>query len=232
MSLKNAPSEEVNNRRGVHFMYTPTEAGKSWRAYIAGPCLWIRAHGTGKTRPCLDWLTDGALMCDHCQKGQESQLVGYQPLWRETDGRPCCVIVHADQRESVDSFKRPAGIQVCREFGVGNGVYFRKPMSALPVFHAVHPAKLCDADMTDSCLRMWKIPALVSWYLAKPGSKQGGVIHPPKSPAITLPFPVTNPTDPASEEGESLGEQFGHLKTNNAFIRSLKGGVGLDPNAE
>jgi len=230
--MRKAPPGEYTVRRGLHFAYTPTEANKPWTAYIAGPCWWLYGHCKGKTRPCLDWLTEGQLQCDHCCKGQLAELVGYQPLWRESDSKPVCVIVHEGSRAGVDSFKRPQPVTVCREGGFGDGVYFRKPLKPVPVFHAVMPEKLCDADVTESCLRFWKIPALSAWHLSQPGQKSGGVLHPPKEPFIPTGFAPANPTDPASSVGESIREQFPDLKANEDFVRRIKSGIGLEPPSE
>lgn len=232
MSMRKAPPGEVTKRAGVHFVYVPTSAGKPWKAYIAGPCWWLYGHCKGKTRPCLDWLTHGTIPCDHCTRGGTAEIVGYQPLWRESDTKPVCVIVHNDSRENVDSFHRPQGVMICRENGIGDGVYFRRPMQPLAPFQATMPEKLCDADITESCLRMWKIPALVTWYLAQTGQKHGGVLHPLEKAVEQPTFPISKPTDPVSSVGESIPEQFPRLGSNEEFVRKLKLNIGTKPPAE
>lgn len=148
----------------VHFTYLATPRGDRWHAWIAGPCHWFDAHTKGKSKPCLTVMCGGALECPRCTPLDPVEEIGYQPLYREVDGRPCMVIIHEHSRERVDQLKLHARVCVGREEEASAAVWVAPALVATPKYQTTLAERMRPADLTETLLRVWSIPALTEWY--------------------------------------------------------------------
>lgn len=190
MSLPQSPPGRGGRRPHVHWVYIPTAPGKTWHAWIAGSCHWFLCHTKGKTKPCLHALTGGELTCDKCSPFEVGQVVGYQPLYRETDARPCMVIVHEYTRELMDKFRLHSRVAVGRGEGSTDGVWVNTALKHEPFFRSSLPERNQPADLTETLLRVWAIPELTEWYRQTHGRSDNAVSQPlpaPAPPAVTPP---------------------------------------------
>lgn len=190
----------------MHFCYTPTEANKQWTAFVAGPTMWFECHCVGKTKPCLEFVTDGELECPMCQTLKPCEQIGYMPLYRELDGKPVMVLVHESVREVVDSHRFLARVLIGRGKDSTDGVYVQRPMSKGTPFSSTLPDRQKPADIWPTLVRMWKIPALIEWDARQSGQKPGGVIHPHSGTAYVPSLPTAPPRPSVTRDDKSIAD--------------------------
>lgn len=195
------PGEGAKGKR-VHFRYVSTEAGgKPWPAWIAGPCHWFMCHCKGRTKPCLHWFTRGELKCDRCSALDVAEETGYQPLYRDVDGVPVMVIVHSASREKIDALKFRSRVNVSRGPDKADGVVILPQLGSQQWYETTLKERHREADLTETLLRVWKIPELVAWY-----QKEN-----PSDNAMSLPAeePKTSDGKPFSPMGKAAAKKYG-----------------------
>lgn len=178
MPLKTKTPGEGGGKRRVHFVHVITKANQTWHAHVAGPCHWYECHCKGRTKPCLAWLTDGELACERCSPLAPTEDIGYMPLYREVDGKPCFVVVHDYVRDKVDALKLHQRVMVGRGSEQSDGVYVLPALNPRPLYETSRADFRQPADLTESLLRVWGIPDLVAWY---------GQTQVPSDNAVSLP---------------------------------------------
>jgi hypothetical protein len=161
---------EGGRRKSVHWVYIPTESGKSWNAWIAGPCIWLECHTKGRTKPCLECVTGGELKCDKCNPTNVPEITGFQPLYRGSDGRPCFVIVHEYLHTQISGLTFREAVVLGRDAGQGSGVWIQRPLAKRPLYTSTIAERMVPADITCSLLTVWKMPALDLWFASQHGS--------------------------------------------------------------
>lgn len=169
--------------RPPHFVHIKTVQGEQWHAYVAGKCHWFTCHTKGRTKPCLHEITSGELTCERCGPLQPTEVIGYQPLFRELDSRPCFVLVHESVREVVDSRKHFERVIVGRGDEKSDGVYVITALRQEPRFHTAVPWKMAEADLTATLLKVWGIPELIEWY-ARTQVKSDNAVSLPRGIAV------------------------------------------------
>lgn len=202
------PGRGAANRR-VHFPFATTPRGGSWEAYIAGPCHWYDCHTIGRSKPCLCEMTDGELVCDRDHDLDEPRTLGYQPLYAASNGRPCFVIVYDYAREQIDKLRLHFLVQVSREKGKSETVAIVHHKLTAPLYHSTRADLMRPADLTESLLRIWKIPELVAWYRCTQG--KGDNTMSLSEPAFTPPAkkPPLKETDVRAQMARHLIDQAG-----------------------
>lgn len=189
MSLPQRPPGRGGRRAHVHFVYVPTPQGKKWPAHIAGPCMWFECHTKGRSKPCLHELTGGELTCDVCSPFEVPQTLGYQPLYHGKDGRPCMVVVHDYARDHIDALKLHHPVMVERGEGPTDTVALVPMLGAGRKYTSTLAERMQPADLTETLLRMWKMPALTEWYRITHGRGEAVPPMPPPAPPATTPPP-------------------------------------------
>ena len=175
MPMKKAPPGSGGGRR-THFPYVATARGAKWTAYIAGPCQWVLTHEVNrKTKVCVEWLTDKELICEHCHHLKELRETGYQPLYRQSDGRPVLVVVHEDVRDQIDKLKFHSRVQVAREREASAGLYLTTLLEQEPRYQSTLAERHASPDLTSSLLALWGIAALKDWYARGKGRSDTAV---------------------------------------------------------
>jgi len=164
MALKTKTPGGGGEKRRVHFVHLPTRNNQTWHAHVAGPCHWYTCHTKGRTKPCLHWLTDGELVCERCASTTPPEDIGYQPLFREVDGRPCFVVVHDYSREKIDQLRFHSRVIVGRGAEQSDGVYVIPALNARPLYETSREEFRREADLTETLLRVWGLPELIEWY--------------------------------------------------------------------
>ena len=169
MSLfRKAPQKGAKNRP-VHFPFCTTPRGYSWEAFIAGPCHWFDCHDLGRSKPCLHCITNGELHCDRNHDIDEPVEIGYQPLWQKDTGRPCLVIVYEFAREQIDKLQLHHLVCVARGKGKADTVSINYKGLNSPRYQSTRADFMRPVDLTETLLRIWKIPELVAWVRSKNG---------------------------------------------------------------
>lgn len=193
MALKQAGPGEGPSRGRAYFRYVGTVPGRKWCAYIAGPCQWYVCHTKGKSKPCLEWMTDGALPCKLCASTARPMVIGYQPLYRQVDSAPVMVIVYEDVRHVVDALRLHERVEIERQGQQGDAVSVTRLLTQEPRFQTTLPERRERADITDVLLALWSLPDLTHWYRCR---------RPASDNAVSL------ATDPGVT---STGEPFGPM---------------------
>jgi hypothetical protein len=202
MGLKKAPPGERTAARPIYFGYVQTPKNSQWEAYVAGPAWWGMCHYAGKTKPCLHWVSDGALECPMCASVKPPEMVGYLPVWRAIDGRPVMVLVHEITREVVDSHGLHVRVLVGRGVDKTDGCYVIRAIKPGIAFSTTMAEKLRPADVTHSLLTMWRLPTLTAWYHAQHGIPDGGCTTPPaRTPSVPVARPDVAPLPSMPADG-------------------------------
>ena len=163
--LKKANPHEGGASR-IHWAYRPTARGESWHGYIWGDVWGIIAHRARRTVPCLRWITDDAIPCESCERMVETYWRGYVPVVRESDGRPCLVVVGPAAMQFLDRCRYRDRIIVSRGRDVTDSVTVqRAPVQR--VWHTSLDGLKRPAELADTLLRLWAIPALTAWYMSR-----------------------------------------------------------------
>lgn len=139
-------------------------------------------------------MTGGELACEICSPFEVPTVIGFQPLYAGADGRPCQVIVHDYARDHIDALKLHHPVTVERGSGptdtvsllplLGKGVKYTSSLSE----------RMKPADLTETLLRMWRMPDLTEWYRRTHGLSDNAVSLPPPPPAPPPEPPTTTPT--------------------------------------
>lgn len=178
------PREGASNRR-VHFPFICTPRGGCFRAWIAGPCHWFDCHTVGRSKPCLCEMTGGELECDKDHDIDEPRTIGYQPLFQCDNGRPGFVIVYDYARDQIDALKHRFEVMVSRGKGKSDTVAIVYERLTAPLYHSSRADLMRPADLTESLLRIWKMPELTCWYRQTHGLSDNAV-SPEKKPVPKL----------------------------------------------
>jgi len=229
MKLPQVPPGGGGTPKRTHWTYVRTEGGaKPWQAWIAGPCHWYQCHGKGKTKPCLRWMTCDILACPRCEAGQQSEETGYQPLYREADGKPVMVIVHEYSRESIDRLKLHASVHVGRGEDKSDGVWIA-PTLKQERYTSSLPERLRPADLTCSLLKLWGIPELVEWFVRMDESepKPAAPPAPGPEPKQSNGKPFSGPYRAAARKYSAPAES--NPKALDDVMRSITEKFGVNP---
>lgn len=227
MAIRQSPPGEGRGKGRLHFTYVPTSAKTPWHAYVAGPCMWFDCHEKGKTKPCLDVVTEGALTCPRCVEISPPVPTGYLPLYRAADGKPVMVIVHEYTREIVDALPFHARVLVKREHGVGEGVAVTRTLDQQPKFITTLAEKSRPAQPLHSLLRIWGYPELIEWHNETTGDNVPVCItHPIRKvrTPIVPPAAPSAPVDTSTMSQTSMEAIEIIRQRNEAFVAQTRNG--------
>jgi hypothetical protein len=228
MGLRKGAPGKGGGTRPDHFSYTGVAHGLkgSFSAWLAGEPYWCdEAHEHKRedpgTKPCLGWLTGGALVCPRCRKLRTVKCIGWVPLYREEDLKPIIVIIHDTVADLVKDLHYPMHVLVGRVDAVSS-VYVRK--SDTPVsFRSDNSARQQPADITNDLLSMWGLPELNDWI--KRGSRPTAVECEKVPGAAAWRLSVPPPTTDAESlaiDAHRNGEGEGASGVNDAFARAVR----------
>ena len=149
------------------FSYTSVQPGlKGWfSGWMAGPVYWTLAHEhtdrTPGTKPCLDWMTDGAVRCPRCNARKLPVWIGYLPLYREQDLKPVFVILHQNALDQLEGLSFPDHVVVGRVEDK-SGVFVHRSETRAQ-FKTAHAHRKVSVDITRDLVPMWRLPQLEEW---------------------------------------------------------------------
>jgi hypothetical protein len=232
VGIKQASPGEGGRKARAHFTYVPTDPKRPWNAYVAGPCMWFTCHTKGRSKPCLESVTDGELTCPRCNELDPPQDIGYQPLYRAADSKPVMVIVHDYTREIVDSLRFHSRVLVSRGHAASDGVMVNPALDQLPKFQTALPERMRAAQPIESLLRLWGIPELIQWHNETEGTNFPVCITPPRKKPVPAKEgkPAPAPASaPAGDMAETALEAMERIRLRNeAFVRDAKSKPGQD----
>jgi hypothetical protein len=180
---------------------------------MAGEPYLAKTHYIGRSKPCLDKVTRGALQCPYCGPIELRDTL-YVPLWNLDLER---IVVVAGTRE-LDKIRR---IRAYSRVWVVRGDQPQSAVKILPETNLVTelgviPGRTELLDFTFWLPVMWKVDELKTWCkLQAENMLRVGMSD--ESRAETAPLPSPPPTErPATEEDyskfrQSYREGFGKL---------------------
>lgn len=199
------------------FSHVPVGSGMKnvWTGWLAGEPYWAQAHehkppATLGTKPCLTWLTDGALVCPRCKPRVRPTWIGWVPIYREVDHEPCIVIVHETVMDLLSELTYGTRVMVGRSAETSS-VYVRRAESQSPRFKSDHEQRQGPRDITPDLLMMWGIPTLDQWLRCGAGTSDN---------AVSL---DTDRSEEREEQAPAVKPYSGvdHLDANQAFVDSV-----------
>lgn len=205
--LKKGTPGKGGQARVESFSYTPVQVGlgKAWFGTLAGEVYWCLAHEHTEqdhgTKPCLNWLTDGALRCRRCSRVKPPAWIGYVPIYRELDGRPVVVIVHECAADLLDGLRYPQTVFVGRVDATA-GVFVRAAKDQV-TFKTEIESRKRPIDVTPQLLAMWKLPDLETWL-----SSRGRVATAEPLPEKQTDGPPPRRTTAPDDGAYLLGDSF------------------------
>lgn len=136
---------------------------KPRRGYVAGDCVWVEVHFDRRSIPCVARLTNGELLCKHCQPLFPLMWLGYLPLYSDSH-RPVLIGLQDYCADQVRSFElhdqviwgranddKHAPVKVIRkEWG--------------PKFTTTRPDRRCKVNIWPALLTIWKDAELKKLY--------------------------------------------------------------------
>lgn len=186
MTLPQAPRGRAEKRR-THFSYVGTNPGQRWTGYLAGQSQWFECHPKRPCVPCLSAITDDAVRCPICNGTRTGEVVGYVPIYRESDGRPVMVLCYEEVRDKVEKIEFHRRLLVGREPGRGNRIWILAAPDPLPLYTSTLAERMVPADLTDTLLAVWRCPALIDWYRGRV-TPSIEAVTPPLNPAEFSPM--------------------------------------------
>lgn len=226
MGLKEAPPGRGGNGAYTHFAHVKTPKGTKWNAYMAGKVHWYVCHEGKRTKPCLCAISDNELTCPMCDAQVETRTMGYVPLYRQEDGKPCFVLVYDGAREQLDSLKFHQRVLVGRGPDNNDVVYVLQALSHEPVYQTRLQERMRPASLVMTLLRVWGIPALSRWYadtervtVPVPKVKSDTPVSPPAGLNTAAP---TNVNDWIGVALGGAADRVERVKKNQAFADAAK----------
>lgn len=190
MLKKGSPGRGEDGARPETFTYiNPTFGLKHvFTAHVAAEPYWCKAHEHNErergTKPCLNWMTDGAVPCQRCRPGVVPTDVCYVHLYREFDGKPVLVIVHDSAADLLAGVEY--GVEVlCGRLEPKSSVFVKPAPNGKRMVTAL-PQRQRPIDIAVSLLNLWKIHALTEWYQRR-GARADVARH-----RLSVPPPTTD----------------------------------------
>lgn len=207
MSLRKAAPGEGPRKGHSHHSYVETMKGTHWLAWIAGPTAWYVCHPSTRTKPCLDEVTGGELVCPWCAAGKIPSVRGYVPLYRCADAKPVLTIVPDDGREALEKLRLHARVSVSRQRDDSAGVAVTAASPPTPLYQTTRADRMRAVDLTGCLLTLWALPVLTDWYRLTQGDSSGGVYCTPPPKTVVAP-----PVAPVStDEVGPMDADMAHL---------------------
>lgn len=175
MNLKKGTPGKGGGPRPDSFSYTPVAFGtkNAFNGWLAGEPYWAdEAHEHTDedpgTKPCLHWLTDGALKCRRCRSAKPTKCIGWVPLYREIDTAPVIVIVHENVSDTLKGLRYGHYVLVGR-VSSKSSVFVKKSESHVTMVTDKESRKR-PVNIVPDLLQMWKLPDLNEWLKGSRGA--------------------------------------------------------------
>lgn len=145
----------------AHSTYMEVPNKTKHGGWKAGELYGLYCHHVGHTKPCADDVTNGALKCQYCEAGFNSEFRAYLPLWdREYQLRH--VLIGEDFFEAADRIPFRGVVTLSRDASK------RSPLRVSDEAMMVRllpdgPPWDKPVNMLAICLTLWKDDALARW---------------------------------------------------------------------
>ena len=223
---KKALPGEGKNSRAEQFSYTSTQPGlaKVWYGWCAAEPYWCLAHEHTKAQPgtkvCVNWYTDGEMICPRCKPAVVPSRIGYVFLYREVDHKPVLVIVHESAEDLLKGVVFGVRCMVgCVERGAS---VFVRPAPDQTRMLTENPLRKVPCDIALSLHTLWGYGALAAW-----DAQQNWPVAIPKVNALTdveeestgmVPLPHDRLKELFEESAKKLDDAAERSRRNAAWV--------------
>lgn len=227
MSIRETPPEKGRgSARGPSWSNLLVKRGEKHEMFATGKSHWFDCHTQfGNTQPCCVLVTDGAVKCSRCH--QPVETMGYIALWRGWDLKPMFALVHHEQRERTDKFRRGQPVLVGRDDHKGAGIYCLPRTEDVRKFLKIDtPTLQATVDLLPALLTIWKLPDLRAWSMREEADSDNAVsLTSEKVPGVnrwrlSVPPPATKTEALAVDAHRTAPEGEGDVF--NAALQSAK----------
>lgn len=152
------PSEED---RIAGWTTVDVEAEDKLFGWIAGPIVGVDVHPNKRSKPCLKSYLGNKVPCAGCAVGMRVDWLGYQPIYRKTDGKPCIVCLHRDQFDTADNCPLHAPVQFGREIGVNCGIWLARLLAGAE-YDTRSMVRSVAVDISDFLPTIWSLRGVLT----------------------------------------------------------------------
>ena len=195
MDLPRKPPEA--GARELHWNYASTPNGPKghWFGYLWGVPYEVECHGKERSKPCLRILTGGELSCFKCEQGLLPKRQAYVPVVRESDGKPCMVIVQECGFDFFRGLHWKCRVLISRGPAADDSAIVSRATDQREWRTSLRGLER-QANLTRTLLTVWKLPELVAWMNRTQRPSDSPVSLPAPAPAAA-PVPDDDPGDDA-----------------------------------
>ena len=140
--------------------------GEKFGTWKGGEIHGIYGHRTHATKPCLDSVTNGELVCPYCQAEIPLVFRAYVPLF-DVNWAVRFVIIGEPIYEAVDAIPFRTQVLVSRHKNPNSPLIVRELTTMTRELPDRAPWD-APVDMLRICLTLWDTPALTAWYAKNP----------------------------------------------------------------
>jgi len=229
MSVKKGTPGKGGGSRPDSFSYTPVPFGTKnvFNAWLAGPIYWAEEAHEYKpkqepTKPCVHWLTDGALKCRRCARGEPVRCIGWVPLYREVDSAPVIVIVH-ETVSDLTSKLTYADFVIVGRVGDKDSVFVKRSESQ-PVLRTEKESRKRPVDITRDLLVIWAMEDYNLWLRNQRGPRSAEKVSATEievESSGTVPLANNRLVAAFDTEAEKSAERAEQAKKNRDFVREV-----------
>lgn len=165
MSLPQGTPERGPDAPHEHFFNLPLKGGETATGYVAGPAMWFWCHASKRSKPCLHILTERAVVCARCGGDKPVSLLGYQPWYRQSDGKARLCVLHEEMYDVANALEFHQRVTFGREKGDETASIWVAPaLVQTPIYVTTLAHRNRPVDLTENLLRIWELPELTEWY--------------------------------------------------------------------
>lgn len=157
---RKTPGSEGKDRS--NWSNEPLKGGGQVFGWLAGEPVWVVLHPLKPSKPCRHELTNGALVCPHCQARNVPVLRAYVPFYRD-DGAPKFVIIPDYNADGLRGVSTRQAIRCFRGRGIGDPIrVIRDPKT--PDYKPPHAGREEPVCIEGALLRIWGVDELIRFF--------------------------------------------------------------------
>lgn len=143
-----------------HWLTQKLKRGTKLAAHVAGNCVGVTVHCGKPSKPCMRRYLGAGAKCFGCDNGIRKDWLGYQPFYRELDGRPIVCTFHKDMIERLDKLTLHQRVEIGQEDADNVGLWLRAEKGML--YSTTLNARKIGADIAGWLPVLWKLRGVIT----------------------------------------------------------------------
>lgn len=150
----------------LKFSYLKLDPGKVTKGWISGPSISIDTHFAAGTKPCLNMLTEGKILCKFCIAELRKSFTVFQPFYSDL-GEKMVALLGENSKELCDALSY--GEQIIISKGKHKNSSYRLRQETFTSFACAYLIRLENQhDIRPWLLQLWGMPELVQLFGLEP----------------------------------------------------------------